>query len=615
MRDAAPWLRTASMYQTYDDRGGPAMTRAALPRLRDELQRRGLDGFIVPHEDEWQNEYVPPAHDRLLWVTGFTGSAGAAVVMRDRAAIFVDGRYTLQVRHQVDLSLIEPRSLVDEGVHGWLRAHGRAGERVGYDPRLVAPESLGRWRDAAAEAGVTLVATTENPVDAVWHERPPSPSAIVKPHPEAFSGESALAKRGRLAADMAKDGIDAAVLTFPASLAWLFNIRGGDVSYTPLPLGAAVLNADASADLFLDPAKVTPDLVSWLGNQVRLRHPDEIGPAIDAMAGKTVLMDPALASAWHHERAEAAGATVIRKADPVALPRARKNAVEVEGSRRAHRRDGGAVARFLHWFAETAPLGGLTEISAAEKLEAFRVETGDLVDLSFDSISGAGPNGAVVHYRVSKSTVLPIENGQLFLIDSGGQYRDGTTDITRTIAVGKPTAEMKDRFTRVLKGHIALSRVRFPAGVYGTQLDALARLSLWEVGLDYEHGTGHGVGSYLGVHEGPHRIARTLTGVPLEPGMIVSNEPGYYKTGAYGIRVENLQVVTEASIPEGGEKPMMGFETLTRAPIDRSLIDTSMLTAAERDWLNAYHRQVLADVGPLVPPDTFAWLQGACAPV
>ncbi len=600
-----------ALFQTYDEPGGPALGRKHLPRLRKALRAAGLDGFIVPHEDEWQNEYVPPAYDRLAWVTGFTGSAGAAIVLTDEAAIFTDGRYTLQVRAQVDEALFAYRDLVDGGPAAFLSERAAKGARIGFDPKLHSPDSLDRLRAAAESAGAVLVPVAPNPIDAVWDNRPALPMAEVAPQQEIFSGESAASKRHRLGEALRESGADCVVLTSPASLAWLFNIRGGDVARSPLPLGEAILNADGSADLFLAEQKVTPELRQWLGNEVAVRPSRDLAPALDQLKGKKVKLDPSSASAWYFEHLQNAGAEIVRGQDPVVLPRACKNEAELEGARAAHRRDGAAVSRYLHWVASEAQGGKIDEISACMKLEEIRRATGALKDLSFDSISGAGPNGAIVHYRVSKKTNRRLARGSLFLIDSGGQYLDGTTDITRTIAIGRPKPEMRERFTRVLKGHIALARVRFPKGTTGHQLDALARMSLWEAGLDYDHGTGHGVGSYLGVHEGPQRIAKWVNTQPLEPGMIVSNEPGYYKTGGYGIRIENLQIVTPAADVAGGERPMLGFETLTLAPIDRALVVKSLLTKEERAWLNAYHARVRDVIGAQLEGEAKAWLEGA----
>ncbi|MDX2237398.1 MAG: aminopeptidase P family protein [Hyphomonadaceae bacterium] len=603
------------MFQTYEEQGGPALGRKHLPVLRKALAKAGLDGFYVPHEDEWQNEYVPAAYDRLAWLTGFTGSAGAAIVLRDEAAIFVDGRYTLQVRAQVDGKLFDYRDLMEGGAAAYLRERAWRGAKIGYDPKLVSPDALDRLKAAADDVGALLAPVSPNPIDEAWADRPARPAAPIVPHPDDYAGEPAAAKRKRLGEGIAADGADAAVITSPASLAWLFNIRGGDVARSPLPLGEAILHADGRADIFLDPQKVSPRLREWLGNEVSLRRPEDLPEALAALGAKRVRLDPASASAWYFGALQEAGATILRGVDPVTFPRARKNAVEVEGARKAHARDGAAVARFLHWAATEAQSGKVDEITACKALEGFRRDTGALQDLSFDSISGAGPNGAIVHYRVNQKTNRRLGRGQLFLIDSGGQYLDGTTDITRTVPIGRPSKEMRDRFTRVLKGHIALARVRFPKGTTGHQLDALARLSLWEAGLDYDHGTGHGVGSYLGVHEGPHRIAKAVNAVALEPGMIVSNEPGYYKTGAYGIRIENLQVVTEAADIPGGERPMLGFETLTLAPIARALIVKALLSKDERDWLNAYHARVRAVVGPQLNGDAKAWLEQETQPI
>jgi Xaa-Pro aminopeptidase len=474
---------------------------------------------------------------------------------------------------------------------------------------------LDRLQSAAEAAGATLVPLSRNPIDLIWDDRPPLPAARVEPHPERYAGESASSKRHRLGEGLADDKADAVVITSPASIAWLFNVRGGDVARSPLPLGEAILRSNGHADLFLAEEKVSPELKQWLGNEVSVRLSADLAPALAELSGKRVKLDPGAASVWYFEQLKQAGAEIVRGQDPVVLPRACKNDAEVEGSRQAHIRDGAAVARYLHWLATEAQSGKVQEIEACQKLESFRQATGQLKDLSFDSISGAGPNGAIVHYRVTTKTNRRLARGSLFLIDSGGQYLDGTTDITRTVAIGRASKEMKDRFTRVLKGHIALARVRFPKGTTGHQLDALARMGLWEAGLDYDHGTGHGVGAYLGVHEGPHRIAKFVNTQPLEPGMIVSNEPGYYKTGAYGIRVENLQVVTPAAEIEGGERPMLGFETLTMAPIARDLIVKALLSKEDIVWLNAYHAKVWDKVGPLIEGDAKAWLEQATKPL
>lgn len=601
--------------QNFDVKGGPDQGRRNLPLLRDALNDAGLDGFVIPHEDEYNNEYLPANAERLAWATGFTGSAGAAIVMTDRAAMFVDGRYTVQVRAQVDADLFEIADLVETGIDGWIRAHAGKGERIGYDPRLHTPDALGRIERAARAAGAELVAVETNPIDAAWTDRPPAPTAPVSAHPLSHAGEEHAAKRARIAETIKAEGADAVVLTEPASIAWLFNLRGGDVACSPLMLARAILRASGEAELFIDEAKLSSEVRTHLGNEVSVHPETGFAEALAGLKGADVRIDPASASAWAFQQLDNAGARIQRKPDPVAIPKACKNAVEIEGSRQAHIRDGVAMTRFLHWLDTEAQSGEVDEIEAALKLESFRQAVETFKDISFETISGAGPNGALPHYRVNADTVRKLETGTLFLIDSGGQYPDGTTDITRTVPIGQPSAPMRDHFTRVLKGHIALSRVRFPKGVTGHQLDALARLPLWEAGLDYDHGTGHGVGSYLGVHEGPQRIAKTPNAIPLQPGMIVSNEPGYYREGAYGIRIENLQVVTQPEMIENGDRKMMGFETLTLAPIHRDLIVPTLLSPAEKQWLDAYHAQVREKLLPHLDADIVGWLIKATDPV
>jgi Xaa-Pro aminopeptidase len=604
------------MRQTFDDHADPSFGRKHLPLIRTEMAKQGLDGFLIPHEDEHQNEYLPDANERLAWATGFTGSAGAAVVMATAAAVFVDGRYTLQAETQTDPDLFERRDLTDGGVTSYLETAAETGQVIGYDPRLHSPDALGPLKAAAARAGAVLKAVASNPVDAAWgHARPPQPRAPVVAHALNHAGEGSAEKRSRIGEEIVRAGADMALITAPASIAWLYNIRGADVIRSPLPLGQTLVQADGRARLFLDPAKVTPDLPAWLGASVTLEAPETLFSAIAELRGRRVLVDPAQASSWYFEQLEAAGATVVRAADPCALPRAAKNPVEVQGARNAHIRDASAVVRFLHWLATDAQASAPDELEVVAKLEALREATGVLKDLSFDTIAGAGANSAIVHYRPTHGGNRRVRPGELLLVDSGGQYLDGTTDITRTVAIGAPSEEMCDRFTRVLKGHIALARIRFPSGTTGSALDVLARASLWMAGLDYDHGTGHGVGSYLSVHEGPHRISKAPNTVALRPGMIVSNEPGYYKPGAYGIRIENLQVVTSAKPISGGERPMLGFETLTLAPIDRRLIVSEMLSGEERAWLNAYHAEVAAKIAPLVEPEVAAWLKTVCATV
>ncbi len=603
------------MRQTFDESTEPAFGPRHVPLIRAAMQAQGLDGFLIPHEDEHQNEYLPEANDRLAWATGFTGSAGAAVILKERAAVFVDGRYTLQVREQVDQGVFEIRDLVEGGVPAYVETASK-GAVIGYDPRLHSPDALGHLRAAADKAGATLKPVDPNPLDAAWGlSRPAQPTAPVVPQPLEFSGEDSNAKRARIGEALARDGADASVITAPASIAWLFNIRGGDVIRSPLPIGQAVLNADGTARLFLDPAKVTTDLPAWLGNQVSLESPEALPGALAALKGKTVLVDPAQSSAWYFDRLVEEGVKVLRGMDPCTLPRACKNGVELDGTRRAHIRDGAALTNFLHWIATEGQINPPDEKEAVAKLEAFREATGALKDLSFDTIGAANGHGALPHYRPTERSNERAEQGSLLLVDSGGQYLDGTTDVTRTMAIGTPSAEMKQRYTLVLKGHLHLARVRFPAGTTGSALDALARAPLWNAGLDYDHGTGHGVGVYLGVHEGPQRIAKAPNSIALRPGMILSNEPGYYKPGEYGIRIENLQFVTEATDVPGGERPMMAFENLTWAPIDRACIDVDLLTDEETAQMDQYHARVLDLIGPLVSPEVRAWLETACAPL
>nr|WP_315051179.1 aminopeptidase P family protein [uncultured Brevundimonas sp.] len=601
------------MRQTFDESTDPAFGARHLPLLRARMAEQGLDGFLVPHEDEHQNEYLPEANERLAWISGFTGSAGAAVVLSDRAAIFTDGRYTVQVRAQTDGDLFERVDLA--ALPDWLEG-APAGSVIGYDPRLHSPDALSVLRRAVLKAGGELKAVEANPMDLAWgDDRPAQPSAPVAPHEDRYAGESHADKRTRIGRAVAEAGADVVLLTAPASIAWLFNIRGGDVIRTPLPLAQAILEADGRARLFLDPRKVTNELPGWLGDTVSIEDPDGLPMALDALSGRRVLVDPAVSSAWFFERLQAAGAQVVRGQDPCAVPRAAKNPVEIEGSRRAHIRDGAALSRFLHWVDTVAQETLPDEREVVEALERFREETGALKDLSFDTIAGAGPNGALPHYKPVGSSIRRMERGSLLLVDGGGQYLDGTTDVTRTVAVGEPTADQRRMFTLVLKSHIAMAMVRFPEGTSGRQLDAVARAPMWAAGLDYDHGTGHGVGSYLGVHEGPQRIAKWGTDQPLLEGMILSNEPGYYREGHWGVRIETLQVVTPATAVEGGERPMHGFEQLTFAPLDRRLIDVDLLSSAERAYVDAYHAETLAKIRPLLDEDVGAWLKRACAPL
>ncbi|WGM30684.1 aminopeptidase P family protein [Brevundimonas sp. NIBR11] len=603
------------MRQSFDETTSPSFGAKHLPLVRAAMAQQGLDGFLVPHEDEHQNEYLPAANDRLAWLSGFTGSAGAGVVMKDRAAVFADGRYTVQVRAQVDANQFEILDLVEGGVPAYLEKVP-SGAVIGYDPRLHSPDALATLKRAAAKAGASLKAVDGNPVDQAWAEaRPGQPQAPVVPHEDRYAGETSASKRKRIGEAVAAAGADAVVLTAPSSIAWLFNVRGGDVIRSPLPLAQAIVAANGTAMLFLDPAKVTNELPGWLGDDVTLMNPAELGQALEGMKGLKVLIDPAQSSAWYFDRLELVGATVVRGMDPCALPRAAKNPVEIEGSRQAHIRDGAALARFLHWVDTVAQVELPDERGVVEALERFREETGALKDLSFDTIAGVGPNAALPHYKPVTRTIRKMEKGSLLLVDGGGQYLDGTTDVTRTLAIGEPSADQRRMFTLVLKAHIAMAVIRFPVGTSGHQLDALARAPMWMAGFDYDHGTGHGVGSYLGVHEGPQRIAKAVNSQPLLTGMILSNEPGYYREGHWGIRIETLQVVTAPEPIPGGERPMHGFEQLTFAPLDRKLIDVSLLTADERAYVDAYHAETWAKVGPLLDGEAKAWLESQCKPL
>ncbi len=599
------------MFQSFDVLTDPKNGPIRLAKLRKEMAERGLDGFIVPRGDEHQGEYVPARAERLSWLTGFTGSAGSAIILAREAAIFIDGRYTLQVRDQVDLNVLTPESLVENPPAKWLSHHAKPGMRIGFDPWMHSVEDAAKLRKALRENKAELVAVESNLVDAVWDDQPDAPLAPVVPHPSEIAGLSSEQKRLQIGEVIHGQGQDVAVLTQPESIAWLLNIRGGDVPHTPFPLGFAILGNDGRVDLFMDKRKIDSDTMTHLGNAVRLFEPDQFEPELAKLSGKIVRLDPKTASEIIRCKLDAAGAQLERDQDPCMLPKACKNPAELDGMRRAHVRDGAAVSKFLHFLSEEAASGKLDEISAAKRLEAFRGEAADLKELSFDTISGAGSNGAIVHYRVNTATNRPIQSGELYLVDSGAQYPDGTTDITRTIAVGEPSDEMRDRFTRVLKGHIALARARFPAGTKGVHLDILARQPLWDAGLDYDHGTGHGVGAYLSVHEGPQNISKGLVDVALQEGMVCSNEPGYYKEGGYGIRIENLIIVTEATPVPGGERPLLGFETITLAPIDLNLVEKSLLNDAEVDWLNSYHERVYDAVAPQVDEDQKAWLKSA----
>ncbi|WP_138379044.1 aminopeptidase P family protein [Luteithermobacter gelatinilyticus] len=583
------------------------MVKARLLALRQVLREQGLAGFVIPHTDEHQSEYTPAYAERLAWLTGFTGSAGEAAITLSEGAIFVDGRYTLQVRQQVDSHFFTPLKLHEDPMEDWFAARVKTGERIGYDPWLHTRDWRARMSRALAEKGAELVPVAGNPIDALWQDRPAPSAAPAVPHPLAYAGEDSANKRQRLGADLRAKGAEVAVLTLLDSIAWLFNIRGQDVAHTPVVLSFALLYQDGRAKLFLDPAKVTPELQTHLGDGVELLSRDSFVSELVRLSGKKVLVDPRKTHAAVFDRLDDAGAEIITGDDPCILPKARKNSVELKGARSAHLRDAIAMCKFLYWLDREGPKGTVDELTAANKLLRLRQEQPLFQDTSFDTISGAGPNGAIVHYRATPESNRPLQPDMLYLVDSGGQYLDGTTDITRTIVIGSPTEEQKDRFTRVLKGHIALAQARFPKGRSGAHLDSLARKPLWDAGLDYDHGTGHGVGSYLGVHEGPQGISRLSFSTPLEEGMILSNEPGYYKPGEYGIRIENLVVVTESRIDEE-ERPMLTFETLTYVPIDTRLINEYMMSGAEITWLNIYHAKVRELIAPHLDGEEKAWL-------
>lgn len=588
-----------------------------LAALREQLKADRLDGFVVPLTDEHMSEYVGSYAQRLAWLTGFEGSAGSAVVLPQEAAIFVDGRYTLQVRQQVSAEDWSYQSVPETSIADWLKEHAPEGGRIGYDPWLHSRDWVRRASEALASKGAQLVAVERNPIDAVWKDRPEASKARLIVHPDKYAGKNAAEKRTDIADWLNKHGADAAVLSALDSIAWAFNVRGADVARTPVALAYALINADGTADLFVDGEKIDAEVRQHLGNGVRLHERGEFEVTLGKFRGKLVAVDPERAVAAIFEALEKAGARVWAVRDPTILPKAVKNDAEIAGHQAAQLRDGAAISRFLKWIEEEAPKGEIDELSASDKLEGLRRENAELRDLSFDTISGAGPNGAIVHYRSSEKTNRKLEPGSLYLVDSGGQYVDGTTDITRTVPIGEPTDEMRDRFTRVLKGHIAVATALFPKGTRGSQLDSFARRPLWEAGVDYAHGTGHGVGSFLSVHEGPQRIspvgsAQSGGDEPLRAGMILSNEPGYYKTGEYGIRIENLVLVVEKQV-DGAEKEMLGFETLTSAPIDRRLIVKEMLTSDELAWLNAYHAKVIARIGPTLKGADRDWLEQACS--
>lgn len=605
-------------FQTFDVTTNPANGAPRVEKLRKKMAELGLDGFLVPRADEHQGEYVPPHAQRLGWLTGFTGSAGAALILKNSAYIFVDGRYELQVRAQTDGKVFSYESLVSNPPASWLAENGK-GLTIGFDPWLHTIYEAEALRSALEKQGGQLIPVETNLVDAVWDDQPEAPAAEVTIQPARFSGHEAKDKISEMKAAVAASGASATVLTDPSSVAWVFNIRGKDVSNTPLPLSFAIIPAQGEPELFIDERKLAIEPRAYLTQLAKLSAPADLEGHLGARAarGEAILLDPVLAAEKLRLIVTSAGGSVIEGKDPARIPRAIKNKAELDGSRAAHERDGVAMVNFLSWIDAQKP-GTIDEISAAKKLEESRANAGrnfqmPLEDISFDTISGAGPNGAIIHYRVNTDTNRTLQDGELYLVDSGAQYRDGTTDITRTVPIGRIDPETVKAFTLVLKGVIAITTARFPKGTRGQDIDVLARIALWKHGFDYAHGTGHGVGSYLSVHEGPQSISRKGA-QELLPGMILSNEPGYYKPGAFGIRIENLIIVTEPEVLPGGDIPMMGFETLTFCPIDRRLIDKALLTQEELDWLNTYHAKVRAKLSDHLGDAERKWLEAATAP-
>lgn len=602
------------MFQDFTD----APSRPAgetLPALRREMAARGLDGFIIPRADAHQGEYVPPADARLAFMTGFTGSAGVAVALTEDAAIFVDGRYTLQAETQVDGTAWRRLSLHENPVAKWLAETAPHGARIGFDPWLHGKAEIDAIEAALADIDAVALPLETNPVDAIWRDQPAPPAAPIRPHPVELAGEDAASKRARIGAVIAKAGADAAVLTLPDSIAWLLNIRGADIPRNPVPLVFAILRASGETTLFIREGQdADPALASHLGPDIHIAARADFAAALRRLGGESVLLDRRSSPLAVAQALLLADAAIVWGDDPCVMPKAIKNLAEIDGARAAHLRDAAAMARFLAWLDREAPSGALTEIAIAKRLEAERRATNALMDISFDTIAGAGPDGAIVHYCVTGSTDRTLSPGELILVDSGGQYIDGTTDITRTVAVGAPPDDAIRANTLVLKGMIAVSTARFPQGVNGRDIDTMARAALWRAGFDYDHGTGHGVGAYLCVHEGPQSLSRRGM-VPLRPGMIVSNEPGYYRAGAFGIRIENLLLIEPPAVPESGDREMMSFETLTLVPIDRRLIDPALLTRDERAWLDAYHARVFSMVAPLLDGRDSAWMKKATAPL
>ncbi|EOJ3675647.1 TPA: aminopeptidase P family protein [Vibrio parahaemolyticus] len=589
-------------------------TLSRVNAIREWLAQHNIDALLIPHEDEYLGEYVPAHNERLHWLTGFTGSAGAAVITQDKAAIFVDGRYTVQVTKQVPNELFEYRHLIEEPALDWIQDNLTANASVAIDPRMHSSA----WLDMAQAklAGkLELNILSSNPIDALWHDRPAPVVSDVRLMPTEAVGQSSESKRKEIAQLVAKAGADSAVITALDSICWLLNVRGLDVSRLPVLLSHAILHADSSVEYFLDPARLPAEFSAHVGTGVTVHHPEALQSRLEAMSGKKVLLDPAISNAWFKLVLQNAGASVIAAADPCLMPKAAKNEVEIAGMKACHIRDGVAMSKFLCWLDAEVAAGNLhDEATLADRLEAFRKEDPTLMDLSFDTISAAGGNAAMCHYNhENQPEPGKLELNTLYLVDSGGQYLDGTTDITRTIAIGQPSAEMIKQFTLALKGHIGVARARFPKGTRGYQIDTLARQHLWAEGYDYDHGTGHGVGHFLSVHEGPASISKKQIDVPLTEGMVLSNEPGYYRADAFGIRIENLELVVET--PTNGDFPVLSFESLTRCPIDKRNINVDMLTRPELAWLNDYHQKVWEQISPLVEGEVKEWLREATLPL
>ncbi|MGE3529713.1 MAG: aminopeptidase P family protein [Methyloceanibacter sp.] len=604
------------MFQLFDDVSSPGASGERIKALQGELRSRKLKGYLVPHNDEHQSEYLAPQFERLAWLTGFTGSAGNAVVLDKEAALFVDGRYTIQARAQTDSELFEVLQTPEAKASSWIAERLAKGGSVGYDPSLHAVKEIERLTETLAKSGIKLVPVEPNLIDAIWKDRPKPAATAVVPHGIEYAGRTARDKIRDVQAALAADKADAVLLTLLDSIAWLFNIRGGDIKHTPVALAFAIVPATGRPTLFIDPAKIGDNVKGEIRETADLAEPAALADHLKTLgeAGARVRLDPDTAPVKFAQELKIAGAQIVPGQDPCILPKAIKNATEIAGARTAHLRDGVAMVRFLAWLDEVAVSGKIDEVAAAIKLEDCRRESGQLKDISFDTISASGPHGAIVHYRPTTKSKRLIEAGTLYLIDSGGQYREATTDVTRTIAIGTPNAEMRRHYGLVLKAHIAIATSRFPKGTRGQDLDPFARRPLWDAGLDFDHGTGHGIGSYLSVHEGPQRLSR-LGSVELEPGMILSNEPGFYREGHYGIRLENLVLVTPLAKIPGGTREMMGFETLTLVPFDRRLIDPKQLLPAELAWLNAYHARVRREIEPILLSDDRAFLRHATAPI